>query len=182
MYCAFVDERGVNIYPRPLASPLWTGKSSRDLGRTQESAITDWGRGEGATDGFQKPAHAPGRCRSSGINTQAPPDGTFGLQRASARRPLPRVRRSGIESREAPVAQLDRALPSEGRGHRFESCRARHKAVQIVFEIYFDPPSSRRASTRCWFSSGVPMLIRSLSRKPSSLNHRTKMRRAIRDR
>src|SRR5207302_2524544 len=25
----------------------------------------------------------------------------------------------------APVAQLDRALPSEGRGHRFESCRAR---------------------------------------------------------
>ena len=26
----------------------------------------------------------------------------------------------------APVAQLDRVLPSEGRGHRFESCRARH--------------------------------------------------------
>ena len=26
----------------------------------------------------------------------------------------------------APVAQLDRALPSEGRGHRFESCRVRH--------------------------------------------------------
>src|SRR5262249_38688853 len=25
----------------------------------------------------------------------------------------------------APVAQLDRALPSEGRGHKFESCRAR---------------------------------------------------------
>ena len=25
-----------------------------------------------------------------------------------------------------PVAQLDRALPSEGRGHRFESCRVRH--------------------------------------------------------
>ena len=25
----------------------------------------------------------------------------------------------------APVAQLDRVLPSEGRGHRFESCRAR---------------------------------------------------------
>lgn len=23
----------------------------------------------------------------------------------------------------APVAQLDRVLPSEGRGHRFESCR-----------------------------------------------------------
>jgi hypothetical protein len=27
---------------------------------------------------------------------------------------------------DAPVAQLDRVLPSEGRGHRFESCRARH--------------------------------------------------------
>jgi hypothetical protein len=27
---------------------------------------------------------------------------------------------------QAPVAQLDRALPSEGRGHRFESCRVRH--------------------------------------------------------
>ena len=25
----------------------------------------------------------------------------------------------------APVAQLDRALPSEGKGHRFESCRVR---------------------------------------------------------
>ena len=26
----------------------------------------------------------------------------------------------------APVAQLDRVLPSEGRGRTFESCRARH--------------------------------------------------------
>ena len=26
---------------------------------------------------------------------------------------------------QAPVAQLDRALPSEGRGHKFESCRVR---------------------------------------------------------
>ena len=30
---------------------------------------------------------------------------------------------------EAPVAQLDRALPSEGKGHTFESCRARHFAI-----------------------------------------------------
>src|SRR4051812_2974194 len=29
-------------------------------------------------------------------------------------------------SRSAPVAQLDRALPSEGRGQRFESSRVRH--------------------------------------------------------
>ena len=27
---------------------------------------------------------------------------------------------------DALVAQLDRALPSEGRGHRFESCRVHH--------------------------------------------------------
>ena len=30
----------------------------------------------------------------------------------------------------APVAQLDRALPSEGRGHRFESCRV-HQLFQL---------------------------------------------------
>jgi hypothetical protein len=46
--------------------------------------------------------------------------------------PLPRVRRSGIESCEAPVAQLDRALPSEGRGHRFESCRARQSNQPLI--------------------------------------------------
>jgi hypothetical protein len=28
-------------------------------------------------------------------------------------------------NRNAPVAQLDRALPSEGKGHTFESCRVR---------------------------------------------------------
>ena len=30
---------------------------------------------------------------------------------------------------QAPVAQLDRALPSEGRGHRFKSCRV-HQSFQ----------------------------------------------------
>jgi hypothetical protein len=29
----------------------------------------------------------------------------------------------------APVAQLDRAPPSEGEGHTFESCRARHSTI-----------------------------------------------------
>ena len=37
---------------------------------------------------------------------------------------LPMVRASGPPR--APVAQLDRALPSEGRGRTFESCRVRH--------------------------------------------------------
>ena len=34
----------------------------------------------------------------------------------------------------APVAQLDRVLPSEGRGHRFESCRV-HQSFQALRAI-----------------------------------------------
>src|SRR3970282_170438 len=33
---------------------------------------------------------------------------------------------------QAPVAQLDRVLPSEGRGRTFESCRARHGIDESV--------------------------------------------------
>jgi hypothetical protein len=40
-------------------------------------------------------------------------------------------RRPAIRAGDAPVAQLDRALPSEGRGHRFESCRARHFRTEL---------------------------------------------------
>ncbi len=36
-------------------------------------------------------------------------------------------------NRDAPVAQLDRALPSEGKGHTFESCRVRH-----IYQDFFD--------------------------------------------
>ena len=35
--------------------------------------------------------------------------------------------RAASVCRPAPVAQLDRALASEAQGHRFESCRARHR-------------------------------------------------------
>ena len=35
-------------------------------------------------------------------------------------------------NRNAPVAQLDRALPSEGKGHTFESCRVRHKVNDLA--------------------------------------------------
>ena len=35
-------------------------------------------------------------------------------------------------SKDALVAQLDRALPSEGRGHRFESCRVHHPLFQDI--------------------------------------------------
>lgn len=37
-----------------------------------------------------------------------------------------RLESNALENR-APVAQLDRVLPSEGRGRTFESSRARHK-------------------------------------------------------
>lgn len=42
-------------------------------------------------------------------------------------------RASGLVFRErhAPVAQLDRVPPSEGGGHRFESCRARHLSPNL---------------------------------------------------
>ena len=44
--------------------------------------------------------------------------------------PLPSCKRPKLISKLAPVAQLDRALPSEGRGHRFESCRV-HQLFQL---------------------------------------------------
>ena len=39
-------------------------------------------------------------------------------------------------SKDALVAQLDRALPSEGRGHRFESCRVHH--LYIFYKLLAD--------------------------------------------
>ena len=39
------------------------------------------------------------------------------------------------KAREAPVAQLDRALPSEGRGQRFESSRVRHDFCGLRSEL-----------------------------------------------
>ena len=38
-----------------------------------------------------------------------------------------------FRTKDALVAQLDRALPSEGRGHRFESCRVHHNLFRIFF-------------------------------------------------
>ena len=41
-----------------------------------------------------------------------------------------RLESNALENR-APVAQLDRVLPSEGRGHTFESCRARQEIKDL---------------------------------------------------
>lgn len=61
---------------------------------------------------------------------------------ASAKKPwlagLPAGSFSGSPILKAPVAQLDRALPSEGRGHRFESCRVRH-FHRIIHSFCFNP-------------------------------------------
>ena len=40
------------------------------------------------------------------------------------------LRSSAVNRPRAPVAQLDRVLPSEGRGRTFESCRARQLSVR----------------------------------------------------
>jgi hypothetical protein len=45
----------------------------------------------------------------------------------------------------ASVAQLDRVLPSEGRGHRFESCRMHHSLTALGT---IQPRPSRRRLTR----------------------------------
>ena len=47
--------------------------------------------------------------------------------------PLPLRAVSSIEDGQAPVAQLDRALPSEGKGRTFESSRARHIFQELNF-------------------------------------------------
>ena len=46
----------------------------------------------------------------------------------------------------APVAQLDRALPSEGKGRTFESCRARQKSM--AYDNASTAPSSTEASRK----------------------------------
>ena len=66
-----------------------------------------------------------------GVDTQL---GAAGLGATCVRAPRRVARPSAIgymKMHAAPVAQLDRALPSEGRGHRFESCRARHSSTEL---------------------------------------------------
>src|SRR6266699_978395 len=48
---------------------------------------------------------------------------------------------------DAPVAQLDRALPSEGKGHTFESCRVRHFGTKLGTPkpAVFAPEAQKRA-------------------------------------
>ena len=53
--------------------------------------------------------------------------------------PVAAARPIGYITANAPVAQLDRALPSEGKGHTFESCRVR----QLLFVLQRDMQTQR---------------------------------------
>src|SRR5947209_6120511 len=67
-----------------------------------------------------------------------------------------------LSRRHAPVAQLDRALPSEGKGQRFESCRVRHTLMVLLMSVAYPwvisireallPPVARTASTNAWLN------------------------------
>src|SRR5262249_55592823 len=71
--------------------------------------------------------HLPGSRPAAAGNAQAF-HAHVHPQNSRARGPaLPPRKRSANDVRSAPVAQPDRSLPSEGRGNRFESCRARHE-------------------------------------------------------
>ena len=52
--------------------------------------------------------------------------------RRGSREHVAALRPLRYQQRNAPVAQLDRALPSEGRGQRFESSRARHFGPKLL--------------------------------------------------
>ncbi len=86
---------------------------------------------------------APGRWRSKcgrgprnsdGCLLDGPspaPSGPF-CNRASRCPPLA----NRLNECAAPVAQLDRALPSEGKGHTFESCRVRHICLRSYWSAF----------------------------------------------
>jgi hypothetical protein len=53
--------------------------------------------------------------------------------------------------RDAPVAQLDRALPSEGKGHTFESCRVR-QFLRFSWSLSAEWPHNRFSRRSCLFT------------------------------
>ena len=55
----------------------------------------------------------------------------------------------------APVAQLDRALPSEGRGHKFESCRARQRINSLEEDYLLRRERSYHIATKLFDLAGV---------------------------
>jgi hypothetical protein len=75
-------------------------------------------------------------------------------------RPLPTPGQSAKGDACAPVAQLDRALPSEGKGHTFESCRVRHSTISLPVSTQGQQRAAGSSSAitsgiRCWPSGSV---------------------------
>ena len=110
---------GVGEYEQALA-PFHPGDGGAPARLRKAGGI----RGLRGRDAYVRPA---GRDQSRDPFRLRAVTFAFGELRLIQNPALPKQRGSAIQpSRFAPVAQLDRALPSEGRGHTFESCRARH--------------------------------------------------------
>ena len=65
---------------------------------------------------------------------------------------MSRSSRAASPAPQAPVAQLDRVLPSEGRGHRFESCRVRQSfqrlrlLIRLAFTLHGGEAGGKQSS------------------------------------
>ena len=94
------------------SSPIISPQRPRPIPRTGSSARGEPGFPAG---GRTRPGHGQGNC--------ARPVAGVSLQRCDG---------AAIDVHSAPVAQLDRALPSEGRGRGFESRRVRHSFPQYI--------------------------------------------------
>src|SRR5262249_14349922 len=110
--------------PRSRRSLVTTARSRIPIGRAWTAASITFGF-------LPRSASPPAACASIGPARTTRRCGrrttpAYGpIWKSLNERCVAAVRAFGYEGGHAPVAQLDRALPSEGRGHKFESCRAR---------------------------------------------------------
>lgn len=95
---------------RRRAAPAWATRSWSGGGRIYASFA-----------GLRSASRRPAGAGSAGGSANIAKSAAKHLQDAPASCKKPRA-----SARRAPVAQLDRALPSEGRGQGFESLRVRH--------------------------------------------------------
>jgi hypothetical protein len=93
------------------------------------------------------------RCQLFGLPALAPHPTLIGTKTQSPAIAHARTIRYGPSCVAGPVAQLDRALPSEGRGRTFESYRVRHLSRHLAPMAPCFPKSSYQTATR----SRVPL-------------------------
>ena len=89
------------------------------------------------------------RCKGAHYSRKCPPliASTHG---GTAQKPV-------YFARNAPVAQLDRVLVSEAKGHRFDSCRARHTSCLCRKE--FDSINGSRLEPFYWIGLSMGTLV-----------------------